>query len=127
MFTVDREGRISGNPTGHIGRLETLLAALECLSVDQLPTEAEVAAAPSLYPGAVAARPIFCLADGNSGRPHVRDPLVHTAPLIGGRHKSGTIVVISATLPRWTYDRPDLNGNGNPISSAGLPRIRKTP
>ena len=82
MFTIDRDGRISGHLTAHIGRLESLLADLERFSIGQMPTEAEIAAAPLLDPVIVAARPIPCLTGGNGGHPYVRGPLVHTSPLI---------------------------------------------
>ena len=73
--------QVIGDISGHVARLEALIIDLERLTTGQLPSQADLDAAPLLAPYGLSSRPTYCLAGGNHGHPILQGRAIRTSEL----------------------------------------------
>ncbi len=78
---VIRGQHIIGDIADHIARLEALIIDLERFTSGDLPTPAELDAAPLLLPYGLSHRRAYCLVGGNHGHPILTGSAVRTSEL----------------------------------------------
>ena len=75
------EGARMRSPAQELRDLDNLVADLRRLVAGELPSDAELRAAPFLEDWSIVLEPVPCLVGKVSGHPSVRGPLVRTSPV----------------------------------------------